>query len=160
MTELSKVGFSTDETVGNALLSAESRQEDDHFNWIDVMGNHDKLGLVLLDECGNVVETELQVDWLGSLATATFSFLLQTILLGGSSFGTVFREQFKQLGSLVLLDSVLELIDGGGHLQSLHQNPLLSLDSDVPWPLDETGEVSLWLNVSSESEVLRSLLEE
>ena len=34
------------------------------------------------------------------------------------------------------------------------------MDSDVLGPFDETGEVSLWLNVTSESEVLGSLLEE
>ena len=69
--------------------------------------------------------------------------------------------EWKMLAhTLVLLDSVGELVDGGGHLQSLHQNSLLSLDSDVLWPLDETGEVSLWLDVTSESEVPGPLLEE
>ena len=34
------------------------------------------------------------------------------------------------------------------------------MDSDVLGPFDETGEVSLWLNVTSESEVLGSFLEE
>ena len=52
-----------------------------------------------------------------------------------------------------------ELSDGGRHLQSLHQNSLLPLDSDISWPFDETGEVSLWLDVSSNSEVSGSLLE-
>ena len=61
---------------------------------------------------------------------------------------------------MVFLDSRLELVDGGGHLQSLQQNSLLSLDSDVLRPFDETGEVSLWLEVTSESEVSWSLLEE
>ena len=42
----------------------------------------------------------------------------------------------------------------------MHEDSLLSLDSDVFWPFDETGEVSLWLNVTSESEVLGPLLEE
>lgn len=66
----------------------------------------------------------------------------------------------SELRTLVLLNGVSELIDGGGHLQSLHQNSLLPLDSDVLWPFDETGEVSLWLDVTSESEVLCFLLEE
>ena len=62
--------------------------------------------------------------------------------------------------TLVLVNSVGELVDGGGHLESLHEDSLLSLDSDVFWPFDETGEVSLWLNITSESEVSGSLLEE
>ena len=53
-----------------------------------------------------------------------------------------------------------ELGNGGRHLQSLQQDSLLPLDSDVSWPFDETGEVSLWLNVTSDSEVSASLLEE
>ena len=61
---------------------------------------------------------------------------------------------------MIFLNSLGELVDGGGHLESLHEDSLLSLDSDVLGPFDETGEVSLWLNVTSESEVLGSLLEE
>jgi hypothetical protein len=52
-----------------------------------------------------------------------------------------------------------ELVDGRGDLESLHQDSLLPLNSDVSWPFDETGEVSLWLDVSSNSEVSGSLLE-
>lgn len=55
--------------------------------------------------------------------------------------------------TFVLLDSVLELSDGGGHLESLVKHALLSLDSDVLGPLHEPGEVSLWLDVTSQSEV-------
>ena len=62
--------------------------------------------------------------------------------------------------TLVLLKGSRELIDCWGHLQSLHKDALLSLDSDVLRPFDETGEVSFWLDVTSESEVLGSLLEE
>ena len=62
--------------------------------------------------------------------------------------------------TLVLFESCGELIDGGGHLQSLHQDSLLPLDSNVLRPFNETGEVSFWLNVTSESEIPNSLLEE
>ena len=48
----------------------------------------------------------------------------------------------------------------GGDLESLHENSLLSLDSDVLWPLHETGEVPLWLDVTSQSEVTWVLLEQ
>ena len=52
------------------------------------------------------------------------------------------------------------MVDGGGHLQSLHQNSLLSLDADVLWPFDEAGEVTLGLDVSAKSEILHILLEQ
>ena len=65
-----------------------------------------------------------------------------------------------KLLTLVLLEGLGELVDGGGDLQSLHQNSLLSLNSDVSWPLDETSKVALGLDVSTESEVASVLLEQ
>ena len=62
--------------------------------------------------------------------------------------------------TLVLLECLGELVDGGGHLQSLHQNSLLSLDADVLRPFDEAGEVTLGLDVSAKSEILHILLEQ
>ena len=52
------------------------------------------------------------------------------------------------------------MVDGGGHLQPLHQNSLLSLDTNVARPFDKAGEVARWLDVSSKSEILSVLLEE
>jgi len=158
--KFTEVSFSTDEAEGDTLLSAESRKEDDHLDWVDVMGDNDELSLVLFDEGGNVVKTILEMDWLGGLAGLSFGFFLQAFLLVLLGLWAVFAEQFKELACLVLINGVTELSDGGRHLQSLHQNSLLPLDSDVSWPFDETGEVSLWLNVTSESEVSDSLLEE
>lgn len=160
MTELTEVSLAADEAVGDTLLSAESWEEDDHLDWVDVVGDNDELGLVLFDEGGNVVKTELEVDWSGSLTGSILSFFLQTFLLVLLGLWAVLREQFKEFASLVLVNSVGELVDGGRHLESLHQNSLLPLDSDVSWPFDETGEVSLWLNIASDSEVPGSLLEE
>jgi len=158
--KLSEVSFSADEAEGDTLLSAESRKEDYHLDWVDVMGDNDEFGLVLFDEGGNVVKAELEMVWLGGLAGTSFGFFLQTFLLVLLGLWAVFAEQFKELACLVLINGVTELSDGGRHLQSLHQNSLLPLDSDVSWPFDETGEVSLWLDVTSESEVSDSLLEE
>lgn len=60
----------------------------------------------------------------------------------------------------ILFKSLGELVDCGRHLQSLHKNSLLALNTDVLGPLHETGEVSLGLDVSTESEVFGVLLEE
>ena len=68
--------------------------------------------------------------------------------------------RFATLLTLVLLECLGELVDGGGHLQSLHQNSLLSLDADVLRPFDEAGEVTLGLDVSAKSEILHILLEQ
>ena len=71
--ELAEVGLAADKAEGNALLSAERGQVHDDLERVDVVGNHDKLGLVLFDESGDVVETELDVDGLGSLVSALLS---------------------------------------------------------------------------------------
>ena len=62
--------------------------------------------------------------------------------------------------TLVLVDGLGELVDGGGDLETLEKNALLSLDTDVLGPFDEASEVANWLDVTSDSEVLSRLLEE
>ena len=62
--------------------------------------------------------------------------------------------------TFILVDSLRELVDGWWNLESLQKDSLLSLDTNVLWPLDETSKVALWLDVSSETEVAWVLLEE
>ena len=45
----------------------------------------------------------------------------------------------RVLLTLVLLESLGELVDGGGHLETLHEDALLSLNANVLGPLDEAG---------------------
>ena len=65
--QLAEGGFSLDEAVGDVELSAEVGQPDDQLNGVDVVGNDDQLGLLLLDELGDVVESELEMVGLGVL---------------------------------------------------------------------------------------------
>ena len=62
--------------------------------------------------------------------------------------------------TLVLVNSLGELVDGWGNLESHHKNGLLSLDADVLGPLDESGQVAYGLDVTTDTEVLRALLKE
>ena len=62
--------------------------------------------------------------------------------------------------TLVSVDSLWELVESGGHLESLKKNSLLTLDANIFWPSDEASEISLWLNVSSDSKVASILLEQ
>jgi hypothetical protein len=62
--------------------------------------------------------------------------------------------------TLVLVKSSLELSESGWHLQSLKKNSLLTLNTNVFGPSDEASEISLWLNVSSDSKVSGILLEQ
>lgn len=68
------------------------------------------------------------------------------LLLG---FRLVLVEQLEQLGSGVLVQSVGELGNCGRDLESLVENDLLSLKSDVCGPFDESGQVSLGGDVSA-----------
>jgi len=159
--KLTEIGLSANEAEGNTLLSAESGQVNDELNWVDVVSDDDHLGFVLFDEGGDVVETKLDVHGLVSLLfVSSFGLSLQSEGLFLVSLRLILSKQFKKLGSLVLLESIGELVDGGGHLQSLHQDSLLSLDSNVARPFDETGEVTFGLDISTKSEILSRFLEE
>lgn len=47
----------------------------------------------------------------------------------------------------VLVQSLGELVDRRGNLQTLPQDDLLALETDILGPLDETAKVTLGLNV-------------
>lgn len=97
--ELAEDGLAADEAEGNALSAAESGKVHNQLNWVDVVSDHNELGLALLNECGHVVKTELEVDGLGGLGSATgLSLLLESLLLLLAGFGGVLGEQFKELG--------------------------------------------------------------
>lgn len=48
---------------------------------------------------------------------------------------------------------VKDLVKGSWDSQSLEKNSLLSLESDVLWPSDESGQISDWLDGSTQREV-------
>lgn len=51
-------------------------------------------------------------------------------------------------------------MDLGGNFKSLEEDSLLSLESDVSGPSDESGEVSLGLDITTDSEASGLSLEE
>ena len=61
---------------------------------------------------------------------------------------------------MVLVNGMGELSNGWGNLEALHKDSLLSLNADILGPLDETGEVSHGLDVTTDSEVAGVLGEE
>jgi len=81
MDQLAESCLSLNEGIGDSLLSAQSRQESDQFNWVNIVGDDYKLGLVQFNQFGHVVKSELDVDWLGSLELG-FSLLCLVVLLG------------------------------------------------------------------------------
>ena len=158
--ELAKSGLSADEAERNFLLAAEGGEMDNSLDGVDVVGNDNELGLVLLDEGGNVVKTELDVHGLGGLGILGLSSSLKAELLLLARLGRVLSEELEELGSLVLVDGLVELSDGWGDLKAAHKDSLLALDADIAGPFDETGEVALGLDVTSNAEVAGVLGEE
>jgi hypothetical protein len=49
-----------DNDVGNIHLAAEGREPDDELDGVNVVGDHDELGLLALDQGGDVVDAVLQ----------------------------------------------------------------------------------------------------
>ena len=61
---------------------------------------------------------------------------------------------------MVFVNCVLELVESGRDLESLEENSLLPLNSNIFRPFDKSSQVSFWLNVSSNSEVTSILSEQ
>lgn len=97
--ELAEVGLAADKAVRNVLSSAEGGQVNNSLNWINVVGDHNQLGLAFLNEGSHMVEAELNVDGLGGLAgTTVLGGLLETELLFLLGLGLVLTEQLEEFG--------------------------------------------------------------
>ena len=80
------------------------------------MGHDDEFGFAFLDEGGNVVETEFKVHWFwggvssGGLTFSGFSFVGESVLLLLFGLWGVLSEELEELGSLILVNGLLELV--------------------------------------------------
>lgn len=159
-------GLALDNGVRNAHLSAQSGEEDNELDGVDVVGNEDQVGLLVLNQRHNVVETVLDnVGLLGNVLLVLagsngLGLLGESLLLLLLSLGSVLVEELEGLGGGVLVQGVGELGERRGDLESHAQNLLLSLQSNVLGPLDESREVSLGLDGLTNSVRLGLLLEE
>ena len=102
--KLSEGSLATDEAEWDALLSAESWKVNHELEWVDIVGNHDKLGLLFFNEGGDVVETELKKLWLGTevsvlVGLELLSSLLKSIDLLLLGLWGVFGEELEEFGS-------------------------------------------------------------
>lgn len=164
--EFTKSCLTLDEAVWDFLLSAEGWEPHDELDWVDIVSNDDELGLLVFDEVSDVVKTVFQDLWLSSLVLLLSSgnFILsgsqKSLLLLFLAFSGVLGEESEQVAGLVGFQGVGELIDGWWDLQSLHKDSLLTLELDVSWPSDESGQVATMLDVLANSEIAWSTLEQ
>ena len=160
----SKTGLALDNGVRDTHLAAERGEPHNNLDGVDIVGNDNELGLFVLNQCGDVVDSVL--DHVGLLT------LIKLLALGGRlgnldetslflllGLGTVLVEELEGLSGGVLVQNLCELVVGWGNLQALTENGSLALKTDVFGPLNETREVSLGLHILANSEVLGIFLE-
>jgi hypothetical protein len=162
----SETGLALDNGVWHTHLLAERWQEDNELDRVDVVGDEDKRSLLVLDETNNVVETVL--DSVGLLADVLLlltlldggSLLEQTLLLLSLGLRAVLVQELECLGGGVLVQNVLELSERRGNLEAHLEDLLLALKTDVLGPLHHAGDIALGLDVLTDTEVARTLLDE
>jgi hypothetical protein len=159
-------GLALDDGVGDTHLAAESGQEDDQLNGVDIVGDEDERGLLVLNQANNVVETVLDnvgllADILLLLALLDGGGLLEkTLLLLGLGLRAVLVEELEGLGSGVLVEDLLELGDRRRNLQAHVEDLLLALEADILRPLHHARQVTAGLDVLANAEVAGPLLDE
>jgi len=161
----SKTRFALDDAEGNVLLTAELGQPADELNGVNVVGNNDELGRLVLDELGDVVESVFKLNGLLSGVDGLSVLLLlgnlnQSLLLLLASLRGVLVQESQKLGGLVLVNSIGKLGNGWGNLKTLEKDSLLTLKLDELGPFGETGQVTGRLDVSTGTEVTGALFEE
>lgn len=102
--ERTEAGLALDDAVWDAHLAAESGQPDDNLHGVDIVGDDDQLGLLLLDEPSDVVDAvaenggALAVVSLGAAGVGLGS-LGQALLLLRLGLRAVTLAQAEELGS-------------------------------------------------------------
>merc|ERR1712086_70268 len=144
---------------------AQGWEPDHELDRIDIVSDDDKLGLLLLDEGGDMVDTHLHGQRLlvgGVLVTCGNLRGLggETLLLGSLGLRLEVVQQTEQGGRLTLVEGQGELVDRWRDLDALQECHLSPLEADVLWPLHETGEVTLVVHdVTTNAELARFLLD-
>jgi hypothetical protein len=163
--QLSESGFTFDDAVWDVHLSAESWKVDNNLDWVDIVGDDNKLGLFSFDEVDDLVDSAVEGGW--SLTwgvwlafSSCFGSGYESLFFLGFVLWGVLGGQFEQLGGGLFVQGLGELVDGRWDLQSSLENRSLPLELDVGWPSNESGQISFWLDILTDAEVLGSFFEE
>lgn len=141
-----ETGLTLDDGVRDTHLAAESGKEDDEFDRVDIVGDDDEVGLLVLDQRNDVVQSRLDEEGLLRLVRLLAigevgSLGLEANLLLLLRLSLVLVEETEELSGSVLVEDVSELGDRGRSLETLVEDNLLSLETNVLGPLDEAGQV-------------------
>ena len=129
--QLAEASLALHDRVRHVLLAAEGRQPDNQLDGLHVVSDRDELRLAALDQVSHVVQTVLDHDGLlrGGQGLVLLLRLLhrlrkvQAALLALLSLLRLhLAQQAEQVGSALLVESHLELVQSRGSFQTLHQN--------------------------------------
>ena len=166
MDDRAESGLALHDGIWDTHLLAESWQEDNELDWVDVIWNEDEGGLLVLNQGNDVVETVLDGVWLlaGILLLLALAdsggLLVETLLLLGLGLWAVLVEELEGLGRGVAVEDVVELSNRWWDLEAHGQDLALALETNILWPLDGAGEVASWLDVLADTEVAGASLDE
>jgi hypothetical protein len=111
-------------SVWNSHLAAEGWEVDNEFNRVNIVGDEDEGGFLVLDEADDMVEAVLDGVWLLGRILSLLALgdggglFLETLLLLCLCLGSVLVEEFEGLGGLITVEDILELGNRWGNLQS------------------------------------------
>jgi len=143
-----ETGLILDNHERNLHLTTQGRHPQDQFNGVDIVCNEDNLGLLFLDQGGDVLQSKLD---LVSGAATVIGFLssglgggssLDTGLLGSGSLRSVLVQKGEASHGLVTGQSLGKLVDGWRDLQTLVEHSSLTLKTDILGPTDESRKIT------------------
>lgn len=123
-----------------------------HLQGINVVRDDDQRSFLLLDQLGHGVGSGTQGGGLllgGHLLAGLLGLSggLQAVLLGQLRLGTVLLQELEQLHGGLFVGSLGELVHWWGHLQTLLQDSLVALHTNVLGPAHEPAQVALGLHI-------------
>lgn len=149
--EVTQTSLALDNHERDAHLDAQGWKPDNQLNRIDIVSDHNQLGLLSLNQGSNVAQTKLddlggRFGFGGLALCFSLGLSLETCLLLGNSLRTIMGQKFKQSGGLRLVQSSGKLVDAGRDLQALFEDGLLALKANVRRPLNIARKVALRLD--------------
>lgn len=121
VSQQTKSALSLHNSIGDIHLAAQGGQPDNQLQRINIVGNQNQLGLLLLDQGGDVLQSVFKSGRgsSGILLATSGSSSLKSGSLGLLGLRLVLHQQLEHFRSLVLVKSLGELVNSRRDLQAL-----------------------------------------
>lgn len=162
---ITKTSLVLHDGVRDLLGAAQGGNPENELNGVDVVGNDNKLGLLLLDGAGDLLKARHDGEW----GLGGDSLLGVGLLLGGNlgeasaallaGLGGVLLDKLEELVAARAVENLAELVDGRGDLQAALEDTLLALHGHERGPAHEARQVARVRHILANTEVLGASLE-